>query len=129
MSDNWDPEPGKEEWYRDCVTADRGYLVRRNGVEMIKLDRPADNIVRPLSGHRWTIDKDVRPLSKHNVAQVAFVADRLLARFLGDHADKRDWHELKQRERIEFMDKGPQDIRLRNLLFEDIMARCEPVTK
>lgn len=126
--EHWDPTKGEEEWWRDMQTSDRGYRIRRNGQDMIRLDRPNEEIIRPLTD-RWTIDRDLRPLTRHNIAQVAFLADRKLAFFLGDHSDRRAWDELHEDERIKFMEDGPEDIRLRNLMFAAIMKICEPVTK
>lgn len=127
---NWDPEPERREWWRNTTTNDRGYKVRRNGVDRIRLDRPNQEIVVPFKGSQWTIDRDLRPLMLHTVARLAHQANQALLRDLGYHDEARaKWEDLPETERIRFMRKGPEDRRVQNNLFEAIMSVLEPLTK
>lgn len=128
--DNWDPPEDRREWWRNIRDGQRGYKVRRNGVWRIRLDRPEQDINLPMTGYAWTVDHDLRPLNKHDVATVAFAADKRLCFVLGDHeSSRREWHELTEQERIRFMQKGPEDTRIRNNVWRAIMRETEPLTK
>jgi len=128
--DDWAPEPGKEEWWRNIRDGQRGYRIRKGGMDFIRLDRPEEEILLPLKGNQWTIDRDLRPLHKHRCAMIAHAADRMLLIDLGYHGDaSKAWHELLEPERIRFMEKGPEDMVVRNNLFAAIMRELEPLTK
>ena len=107
---DWEPELGMREWYTHRGSGDRGYLVRREGKDMIRLDRPSDpHAVRPMSSD-WLRDEGWRPITVHQRAQVAFEADRALCRALGVHEEtKKNWNELSDSARIRWTTTGPLD--------------------
>ena len=77
MSD-WDPTPDQRTYYRSAEDGQRAYLVKRNGKDMVRLDRPMEEILRPLDGS-WRPDTQTYPFTAHQVAEVAFAADRAVA--------------------------------------------------
>lgn len=88
-------------WYRHVVSGELGYLVEREGVEMIRLNRPNEEIYRPLRTGEWTIDRDVRPLTKHQLVRIAWAADRELCRHLGlDDHGRTQWIDLPEEKRL-----------------------------
>lgn len=106
--DDWNPEPGEREYYRSKMTGDRGWLVRREGKDLIRLDRPMEELLRPL--HGWQRDEEALLLPASQAAQVAFEADRALCRIYGLHAEARKtWADLKDKERIAFINDGIDD--------------------
>jgi hypothetical protein len=109
--------------YRSRTTGDRGYVYQDGDRVRIKLDRPNDDVSRPFVASEWIEEVEVRNFTPMQMAQVAFVADRLLCTFLGLHADaKLDWISLKEERRIEFMKKGPRGAAIRAELFEAVMT-------
>jgi hypothetical protein len=115
-TDNWDPAPTEREWFSHRHSGDRGYKVRRNGQEHIKLDRPAEDITQPFKAHVWEPDQEYRPMTAAQVAQVAFAADKALCFFLGKHeAARREWASLSDKQKQFWMLKGPQDVQRREL--------------
>ena len=130
LPDNYDPDPDKREWWRNNATGEKGYLVRRNGVEKVRLDRPQEEILRSFKGNAWTIDRDLKPLMLHTEAQMCHVIDQKLLVNLGYHDEAdREWHELSEPERIRFMREGQQGLREQDQQFDAIMKVLEPLTK
>lgn len=106
--DNWDPKESEKVRYRHATTGDEGWLVRRNGQDMIKLNRKAKEIIRPFNAVEWVPDREYRPLNRAGLAQICFEADREFCRQLGLHKmAKRDWRDLSQDEKISWMNEGP----------------------
>lgn len=95
-------------WYRSRTTGDRGYLYPDGDRDRIRLDRPNDHVTRPFVMGEWIEEAEVRNFTPMQMAQVAFVADRLLCMFLGEHTKaKLEWLTMKEPARIDFMRKGP----------------------
>lgn len=126
---DWDPELGMREWYTHRSTGDRGFMVRRGGKEMIRLDRPMDpHAVRPMSAD-WLRDEGWRPITVHQRAQVAFEADRALCRALGMHEDaKKNWNELSDGARMRWTTTGPLE-EPRAGLWEAIMEELRDLAR
>lgn len=118
----YEPTPDQRRYYRDSQTGDRGYFVVREGRDMIRLDRPMEERLYPVSD-RWEREHDYRPLTPAQIAQVAFTADKELCRFLGLHEDARkDWSMQPERERIRFMHHGPVATGVRLEMFHSIVS-------
>lgn len=104
-----DPKPSDRVYYRHLETGDRGYLVEREGRPAIKWDRPfAGDTSFELT--RWKKEDDAVPLfSAHQVAMVAFAADKECCRALGivDIA-QRQWLDLSEKQRRDWMKDGPK---------------------
>lgn len=104
---DWDPMPHERVWYSWKPTGDRGWLVVRDGVDCVRLDRPNHELIKPLSECRK--ENEHRPLTAYDVAQVAHAADRVLCRVLQLYAEPRkEWIELKEEERIRWCNEGPK---------------------
>jgi hypothetical protein len=104
-----DPPPAKRVFYRHLETGDRGYMVERDGKPAIKWDRPfAGDTTHELT--RWKKEDDAVPLfSEHNIAMVAFAADKECARALGQvDIAQRQWLELSEKQRRDWMTDGPK---------------------
>lgn len=107
-----DGPPSKREWYKSSTTGDRGWLVKRevDGKEksFIKLDRPMRETLLPFTKTQWLPVGEYRPMTRQQLAQVAFEADKKLCFFLGkQHRSRTDWASLSDEDRIEFVKNGP----------------------
>jgi hypothetical protein len=126
---DWDPRPAERTYYRSNKTGDRGYLVRRDGRDMVRLDQPMHEALRRLDPNEWQPDHELRRLSRPQMAMVAWVADQELARALGFPADaKREWRDIPEHKRIKWMETGPKNP-VRKFLFEAIMETLEEVNR
>jgi hypothetical protein len=122
LPDNLEPENHQRVWYRHRRNGNRGYMVRRDGRECIKLDRPAEDITKPYQQGEWIQEADRRPMTEATMAQVALAADRQLCLFLGEHElSRKDWHSMSDDERIGWMQEGPDDPEIRAVIYEVIM--------
>lgn len=127
---DYEPKPSSRKLVRSKATGDLGYLVKRSGKLMVKLDRPAQEILRPYSEAEW-LDEDAQlPLSKHAVASVQFEADRTLCKALGmhDHA-RKTWDRLTDTERQKWMSVGPAAPTERTALYRKVKEALEPFTR
>lgn len=105
---HYEPTPSERQWYRSASTSDRGWLVRRDGMSFIRLDRPSQELLRPFRDHDWIAEVEHRPLTPHQVSEVCFAADRALCKVLGMHdLARKEWMTLTDRERIDFTANGP----------------------
>lgn len=133
---DWDPKPDERVYYRSSADGQRAYLVRRNGKDMLRLDRPMEEILHPVSkvdgavGGPWTPDVQIHPLTAHAVAKIAFVADRALCAAMGQPvlAKHADWLSQKEQVRIDFMENGPDTGDVRDDLYDAIMGTLKKLT-
>lgn len=104
-----DPPPAKRVYYRHLETGDRGYMVERDGMPAIRWDRQMSNDTTHQLD-RWKLETDATPLfSAHQIAMVAFVADKEVARALGQiDIAQRVWHDLSEKQRRDWMTDGPK---------------------
>lgn len=127
MSDqaDWDPREDQRRWYRHSQTGDRGYLVRRGGKPMVRLDRPNQEILKRLDDN--FIEEDAsRPLTPIHVARVCFEADKALCLGLGLMEPARaDWSKLTDLQRQAWASKGPTKPSQRALLYAGIRRLME----
>lgn len=105
-----DPPSAERVWFTHTMTGERGYLAKRGGKDVIRLDRPMDpHATRPM-GPDWQRDEGWRPITVNQRAQVAYAADLALCRALGNHAGaKKAWIDLPDSERITFIESGPSE--------------------
>lgn len=110
MKGDWDPKPTERAYYRHALTGDLGWLVRREGVEHIRLDRPMTDQVVKYQAEEWKLDMAPVPLTLAQVAQVAFEAHKKLMYFTGNMDEARwSWgKDLTEEERLTFMKEGPE---------------------
>lgn len=126
---DWDPAPEEREYYTHRQTGDFGWLVRRDGEMVIKLDRPGLDELRHFKkadqdeASLWTKKIDVRPLQPAHLAQIAFAADRQLCMCLGlfDQV-KLEWIDLSPEKKRAWIEKGPKTNENRRKLYEAIMG-------
>lgn len=120
---NWDPKPSERTYYRSREDGQRAYIVKRLGKDMLRLDRPMEEILHPIDG-RWVPDVQHHPLTPFAVAKVAFVADVALRQAMGQHVKPQDadWLSLKQEDRIQWMSEGPETGDIRDDLHDAIMG-------
>lgn len=104
-----DPTPDRRTYYRNVATGDRGYMVRRHGADHIRFDRPGSDQTRLFKAEEWTLEQQSRRLPAHEIAQVAFVADRQVCKLLGKLAESRlQWLDLDNDERVRWVKEGPR---------------------
>jgi hypothetical protein len=124
--DTWDPEPWQRIYVRHGQTADLGYLVRRDGKDLVRLDRPNQEVLQEYDAHHWTTETAYRPVSHVQVVQVAFAADQVLLKALGQHAKARkNWHEISEKQRKAWLELGPSDPPKRAQLYKAIVECLE----
>ena len=115
---DWEPSEQERTWYRHALTADRGYLCRRNGREMIRFDRPNDpHALEPYDAGKWNIDREHRPLQVLQTTLVAYAADQALCRALGLHEKQREWISMSEKMRIAWIKHGPKKPAIRGELY------------
>lgn len=125
----WDPLPSERTYYRHVMTGDRGWLVRREGKDMVKLDRPMQDIVRPANAE-WQQEPARAPMTLAQVAQVMFEADKKLCYWLGLHLEARaEWASLLEEERLEWMEEPPTRGGPREALWNSIRIALSPYAK
>lgn len=106
---NQDPTPDRRVYYRNVSTGDRGYMVKRHGADHIRFDRPGSDQTRLFKADEWTLEAQSRQLPAHEVAQVAFQADRQLCKVLGKLQESRKgWIDLDNEERVRWVKEGPK---------------------
>jgi hypothetical protein len=104
-----DPPPAKRVYYRHLETGDRGFLVERDGLPAIRWDRAMSaDTTHQLD--RWKKEVDEAPLfSAHQIAMIAFVADKEVCRALGQvDIAQRVWIDLTEKQRRDWMLSGPK---------------------
>lgn len=98
-------------WYSHRTTGDRAYLVTENGKQRIRYDRPSQSnelTTRDFEPSEWIALHEVRPLTEHQMAQVALDADKKLCFFLGMHSlANRTWLSMRDEQRIDWTNNGP----------------------
>jgi hypothetical protein len=117
-------------YLRHTGTADLGYIVRRDGKDVVRLDRPQQEIIQPYDEKVWSRERSYKPVSHVQVVQVAFEADRMLLKSLGEHAKSRkDWHALTEKQRKAWLDVGPLDPPKRAQLYKAIVECLEATSE
>lgn len=125
--DNWEPEEKDRVHYRHLQTGDLGYLVRRDGRSVIRLDRSQEEILKPFSKVNWALDNEHRPMSKHQVTRIAFAADKALCACIGLHDKARkEFEDLTEGERIRWAEKGPTGKIERMRMYRAVHKALEP---
>lgn len=123
---DWDPDPWARIHVRDPQTNDLGWIVRRGGVESVKLDRPEHDIVMPYASRAWIQVVEHRMASRAQLAEVAFMADRGLLRLLGMHGKARqEWVSLTEKQRAAWIEEGPSEPPIRRFLYQAIVGVLE----
>lgn len=95
-------------WYQHQQTGDRGYMVKREGRDAIRKDRPMhDDFTFNVAEWALFVDKADR-FSAIQIAQVQFEADKKLCWALGmPELAKREWLDLTEKARLKWMKDGP----------------------
>lgn len=126
----YEPPDKDRIYYRNVTSGQLGWFVRRDGKDRIRFDRPDQEITVPFTKAQWVAEQEHRPLTKAQITQVAFEADKMLCRILGlhDKADK-EWLNLKDETRIAWMETGPTRPVERSHLYRAIMKELIPLAK
>jgi hypothetical protein len=115
-------------YYRHVREGQRGYRVQRDGKDLIKLDRPSEDIVVPFREHEWMLDRESRPLNAQQVARASFEADKAICEAMGLHLEsRRDWRNMTDEQRIKWITQGPA-AGLRRQVYDAIAAATRPYT-
>lgn len=129
-SQDWDPPERERVWYRSRMDGNLGYLVVRGGKSRIRLHRPNEEIIRVFNEDDWIAEREHRPLTAAQTAQVAYEADAKLCAMLGDYSKRHPWMNLSEEVRIKWIEKGPPaKPPIRRDLFECIMASLQRATQ
>lgn len=129
LPNDWDPKPEDRRWVRSSGSGDLGFVVRRGGLEVVKLDRPMQEILRKLDSS-WEPASTHRPLADAHCGRVSFEADKALAAALGDHSvARKEWAGLSDAEKQKWAKVGPTGSAPRKRLREAIFAALKPYTR
>lgn len=124
--DHWDPAEHERTYYSHMTTGDLGWMVRREGRDCIRLDRPAQEIVRVYKEDEWRPEREHRQLNRYQLVQIAFEADKKLCFFLGKHeVARKEWLSMRDEQRITWAQNGPGAGSGRPELFQAIMKCLE----
>lgn len=127
---HYEPIPADRVWVRSASDGERGWLVRREGMTYVRMNRPSQEIVKPYRKHDFIEEVEHRPLTKLQVAQVCFEADRAMCRVLNMHdLARKDWVSLSDRERAELMKDGPGGEPKRRGMYEVLRAYLEGISE
>lgn len=129
QSDEWDPLPHERIYYTHVLSGDLGWLVRREGKDVIKLDRPGLDEVRPFSASDWNLRHEVRPMAPGQVAKVMFEAHKALMLALAIHdKSKVEWADLSPEKRRAWIERGPTKPPIAAALYAAIKRTLAPLT-
>lgn len=104
---DWDPEPHEREWYREVVSGQRGWRVKRGGQDKIRLDYK-EEVTKRLNPNEWVPDNEKRPMTPSQIAQICFEADKKLCFYLGMAENSRkSWLDLHEEKRRQWIETGP----------------------
>jgi len=110
-----------KEWVRSAVSGDLGFLIQKDGVTFVRLDRPQQNVDRIYREQDWVKESSPKWLSLHQRASVAYAADCKLRDVLGSRdPGRKDWSLLSHEERAQWMN-GPKVSGIRRWVWEAIM--------
>lgn len=128
-----DPTPDERRYFRHTRTGDRAYLVWREGIQKLRLDRGLQEIVFPRTDE-WEEDLDRSQFTLQQIARVAWAADRQLLAALSRYQEARlEWQNLPEKTRLKFVEQGPTDpkvhLELRIALWESMMNVLRPLAK
>lgn len=124
---NWDPDVHERAYCRHVTTGDRGWLVRRDGKDYIKLDRgPGQEHLRNWRACDWAPDVEIRKLTPSHVARVAFSADRELRSMLGHNFRAATvWLDLTDAQKKKWIEGPPGDGGPRDTLYRAVTMAME----
>lgn len=119
---NWDPAINDRIYFRSSSNGERGWMVRRDGIDCIKLDRPMQDISRPYKEGEWSREKQHWPMTEMDKARVTFAADKELCKAIGLFQGSRvTWLDLTDEKRVEWATNGPEKPDIRVKLHATIM--------
>lgn len=122
MPDPADPKPLERRYVRHAQTGELGYLVVRDGVQVVRLDNDRQEITRRYVPGDWVGEEIRRHLTPMAIGRIAFEADKALCRELGMHRlAARTWEKLPDGQRQDFAVRGPGGQR-RDALWRAIRA-------
>lgn len=132
-SSDYDPPAHERVHYRHHLSGDLGYLVRRDGKDCIKYDRPGHDMVIPFTAknvNEWVPCVMTVKLTPLQRAMIAYSADKQFCHFIGAQgAARRDWMNMSESERIRYMTDGPvgPSQEERRFLFDAILETLEVI--
>lgn len=128
LPDKWDPNPLEREYFRHAQTGELGWVVGRDGKEMIRLDRGAHEELRVPNDRDWIAKEDVRPITKAELARIAFAADHQYCIAMGlRELARKDWLSLGDEDRRIWLERGPKEPETRRRLYLAITKVLEDI--
>ena len=99
MSEYTEPAEKDRVWFYHVHSGWKGYLVQdQEGKQYVKVHVSLEPHYSKYSKQEWSPVRELRPLQPGDVAEIAFVADAVLARALGESLPragwKREWRNL-----------------------------------
>lgn len=112
----------QKEWFRNNASGQMGY---KTTADRIKDDRP-EGAERRFKPEEWTAIAEHRPLAPAHLAEICFNADAKLCFYLGlrDKSTKQ-WIDLTQEQKREWMTEGPTGDRWRQRLYKAIQVNLK----
>lgn len=128
---DWEPARSERTWLRSANSGELGWLVKRSGRRMVRLDRnPQVEELRAYHEGEWFPEEVQRPLLPLHVESIAFEADKALCSALGMHLEaRRDWRKMTEAQRQEWAANGPKRHPARLALYSSIRAAMKEYVK
>jgi hypothetical protein len=107
----FEEEGDGKRWVRHRITGQAGWIVEMKGKKYVHPDRPAGVNLLPYREGEWLDEDERRPLTRYQIASVAYEADKALCAALGlpgEHQGYRPWVSLTGDERQRWRDTGPE---------------------
>lgn len=132
---HYEPDPRDRQYMRHAQSGDLGWLVRRGGEDHVRYDRVGVDqtvkVTRDVRGvpNNWTPVAPPAPLNTFQVAMIAYEANRLLDRYLGNVNNKKAWIDIDEDKRRDWLEWGPNSPGIRDDLYKAILKVGEKYTK
>lgn len=103
----WDPEPHRREWYSEVRTGDEGWMVVRDGVKTIRLNRPNQVIEREYRESEWVRQEAAKLMTPADLGYICYQAHCALLLKMQSGKRPKPWMEMTAEERMVFVEVGP----------------------
>lgn len=113
---HWDPIEEEKTYYRNEQSGQLAWVVRREGKEFMRLDRPSEEILLPCRRNAegcpsgWKEEARPRLLGPGVIGRIAFEAYKALCGATGKAMRaKMEWLSLSEAARHDFIVRGPKN--------------------
>lgn len=113
---------------RNAQSGDLGTIITVEGKEFVIYEGRQGQSPIPYRPREWIEETKPRTLTRLQCAEIAFAADQRLLYFLGEHVRaKKPWLSLREEDRKKFSETGPEEPKIRRLVYKSVMLATEPL--